>query len=455
MALHMRRIDCAAENAMESIEALRRLLSPDGEVVSEAGRALTQKVFGEPLSPARSVERICQDVRDRGFEAVQHFSRQFDRFELTSDNLRVSADEITAAHERADRSFLETIRRVRKNIWAFQTGILHRDAILRDADGQELHLRYRPVRRIGVCVPGGAAAYPSTLLMTVGPAQAAGVKEIAVVAPPTPFGANNPDVLAVCCELGVTEVYRLGGAQAVAALAYGIDGLPKVDMIVGPGNLFVALAKRYVFGHVGIDMLAGPTEVVVLADETANPAHIASDLISQAEHAPGASLLLTWHAPLIDSVSKELTKQLAKLPRGDQAKESLEKFGAFICTRNADEAIALANRIAPEHLHIQAREAEQLAERIENAGAVFIGPYTPVAVGDYVAGPSHVLPTGGTARFASGLSANDFLRRSSLIKFSDATLRRQAPDVKALAEKEGLTGHWQSVAVRLNEKHSK
>jgi histidinol dehydrogenase len=450
MALHIRRIDCAAENAMEQIEAIRRQLSPDGDVVPERGRALTEKVFGEALSPARSAERICADVRTRGFEAVRYYSLQFDRFDLTPANLRVSADELAAAHRRVEPAFLETIRRVRKNIWAFQTGILHRDAVLRDADGQELWLRYRPIKRIGVCVPGGAAAYPSTLLMTVGPAQAAGVAEIAVVAPPTPFGANNADVLAVCQELGVSEVYRLGGAQAVAALAYGIDGLPKVDMIVGPGNLFVALAKRFVFGQVGIDMLAGPTEVVILADDSANPAHVASDLISQAEHAPGASLLITWHAPVTSAVDVELEKQLAALPRGHLARESLERFGALIRSRNAAEAVDLANRIAPEHLHLQTHDADELAKRIDNAGAVFIGPHTPVAVGDYVAGPSHVLPTGGTARFASGLSANDFLRRSSLIKFTKASLERQAADVKALAEKEGLTGHWESVAVRLN-----
>jgi histidinol dehydrogenase len=450
MGLNIRRIDCAAENAVELIEAIRRQLSPDGEVVPERGRALTQQVFGEALSPVRSVERICGDVRKRGFEAVQHYSRQFDRFELTSANLRVAEKELVAAHRSAEPRFLETVRRVRKNIWAFQNGILHRDAVLRHADGQELRLRYRPVKRIGVCVPGGAAAYPSTLLMTVGPAQAAGVAEIAVVAPPTPFGANNPDIQAVCWELGITEVYRLGGAQAVAALAYGVPGLPKVDMIVGPGNLFVALAKRYVFGQVGIDMLAGPTEVVIIADDSADPGYVASDLISQAEHAPGASLLVTWHAPLVSAVGTELAKQLAALPRGSQALESLERFGALICTRNANEAVELANRIAPEHLHIQTRNADEMAERIESAGAVFIGSQTPVAIGDYVAGPSHVLPTGGTARFASGLSANDFLRRSSIIRFSKASLARHASDVKTLAEREGLTGHWQSVQMRLD-----
>jgi histidinol dehydrogenase len=395
------------------------------------------------------VERICRDVRERGFEAVQQYSQAFDNFKLTRSNLRVSAAEIAAAHKQCDPLFLQTIRRVQKSILGFQVGILHQDAVLRDGEGQETRLRYRPVRRVGVCVPGGAAAYPSTLLMTVCPARAAGVKEIAVVAPPTPFGANNPDILAVCKELGVTEVYRLGGAQAVAALAYGIEGLPRVDMIVGPGNLFVALAKRQVYGEVGIDMLAGPSEVVVLADATAQPEYLASDLIAQAEHAPGVGLLITWEPSLIEAVAEALEEQLEQLPRGTEARESLESFGALILARNAAEAVELTNAIAPEHLQICTRYAEQLAEDIDNAGAIFLGHLTPVALGDYVAGPSHVLPTGGTARFASGLTANDFLRRSSVIRFTRQGLEKKVDDLRRLAAKEGLTGHSQSVELRL------
>ncbi len=450
MTLKMRRLDCAQDDAVARIDEIRRQLSPDGEVVSERGRALTQKVFGEVLPPVRCVERICNEVRSRGFNGVRHFSKQFDEFDLTPDNLHVPKEDLVAAHREAEPALLETVRRVRKDILAFQMGILHGDAALRCRDLQEIRLCYRPMRRVGVCVPGGAAAYPSTLLMTVCPAQAAGVKEIVVVAPPTPFGVFNHDVLAVCHELGVTEVYRVGGAQAVAALAYGIDGLPRVDMIVGPGNLFVTLAKRYVFGQVGIDMLAGPTEVVVLADDSANPEYVASDLISQAEHAPGASLLITWDSALIDPVMKALEQQLKRLPRGDLARESLERFGALILARDAQEAVRLANQIAPEHLHICTRDAERLADQIDHAGAIFLGSLTPVALGDYVAGPSHVLPTGGTARFASGLSANDFLRRSSVIKFSRAGLEKKAGDVRVLAEKEGLTGHSHSVDIRLN-----
>jgi histidinol dehydrogenase len=249
----------------------------------------------------------------------------------------------------------------------------------------------------------------------------------------------------------VTEVYRVGGAQAVAALAYGVDGLPPVDMIVGPGNVFVALAKRHVYGHVAIDCIAGPSEVVVLADDTANPEFVAADLIAQAEHAPGASLLVTWHEPLLERVASALGSQLAHLSRGELARESLENFGALILARNVREAIACVNRLAPEHLHIAARDEERLAEQVENAGAIFLGHYSPVALGDYVAGPSHVLPTGGTARFASGLSANDFLRRSSILRFTRDGLAQMADDVRLLAEKEGLTAHRASIDVRLDE----
>jgi histidinol dehydrogenase len=449
--LKLRRIDCAAADAAQQITSLRAQLGLQGDVVSPRGRELTEKVFGKALPPTRVVERICADVRKQGLPAVLHYTEQLDHARLTPETIRVSARELTEAHAAAEPAFLETIRRVRQNILSFQLGLLHGDAVLSVAGSHELRLRYRPMRRVGICIPGGAAAYPSTLLMTVCPAQAAGVKEIAVVMPPTPFGGYNRDQLATCHELGVTEVYRIGGAQAVAALAYGVDGIAAVDMIVGPGNLFVTLAKRHVFGHVAIDMLAGPTEVVVLADESAPPNYVAADLISQAEHAPGASILITWHEPLLDKVTAALERQLRQLARGDLARESLENFGALILARDAREAIACANQIGPEHLHIATRDPGALLESIENAGAVFLGHHTPVALGDYVAGPSHVLPTGGTARFASGLSANDFLRRSSVISFTRSGLQSVAADVRRLAEKEGLTAHAASVDVRLNE----
>jgi histidinol dehydrogenase len=447
--LSIRRIRCGAPGASEELASLRTLLSGSGNVVSPRSQALTQKVFGAPLTPVQVVERICEDVRSRGREALFHYTRQFDQVDLTPETVRVSAQELKNAHEQVDDEFLDTVRQVRQNVMAFQLGVLHRNAILSVAGMHQLQLRYRPMRRVGVLVPGGAAAYPSTLLMTICPAQAAGVKELAVVMPPTEHGANNPSLLAVCHELGVTEVYRIGGAQAVATLAYGVEGIPPVDMIVGPGNLFVALAKRHVYGQVAIDCIAGPSEVIILADDTAPPQYVAADLIAQAEHSPGSSILITWEETVLEEVARELERQLVRLSRGDLARDSLERFGALVLARNIDEALELTNRLGPEHLEIITREPAALCERIDNAGAIFLGPYSPVAIGDYAAGPSHVLPTGGTARFTSGLSACDFQRRSSVLTFTKEGLGDMAEDAIRLADVEGLTAHAASVAIRV------
>jgi histidinol dehydrogenase len=452
--INIRRISCAEPGSDKSIAELRRRLSVNGEVVSPAGRARTIEVFGEPLAPSEVVRRICRDVRERGLAAVLEYTRKLDGAELSRETVRVSAEELKQARTEADPEFLATVRRVRTNIWQFQTGLVTGEASLSLPGKYELSLRYRPLRRVGICIPGGAAAYPSTLLMTAVPAQAAGVREIAVVSPPTKNGANNPDVQAVCEALGIREVYRIGGAQGVAALAYGCDGIEPVDKIVGPGNIFVTLAKREVYGQVDIDMLAGPTEVVVIADDSANARYLASDLISQAEHSPGASLLITWHEMLIEPVAAALEEQIAELPRGQLARDSLEEFGAMIIARDRTEAIELANSIAPEHLHVVTRDADAVAGEIESAGAIFIGEYSPVAIGDYAAGPSHVLPTGGSARFASGLCANDFLKRSSVIRYTAQGLKEVAGDVRRLAAIEGLTGHSASVDIRLNGKEA-
>ncbi len=445
--LQIQRIDTSRDNARQGIAELRERLSPQGNVVSEAGRQKTIEVFGEELSPIEVVDRICRDVQTRGFDAVLDYARRIDGVELTAETIRVPEAELRAAYDAADPAFLVSIRRVRENIAEFQDAILHRDVRVDRPDGY-LMQRYRPIRRAGLCVPGGAAAYPSTVLMTAVPAQVAGVKELAVVAPPTPFGAYNPDILAVCHELGISEVYRLGGAQAVAALAYGVDGISPVDKIVGPGNLFVTLAKKHVYGEVDIDSLAGPSEVVVIVDSSTEPEFTAADLIAQAEHAPGASVLIGWEAEVLDAAVAALETMLGELERGDLARQSLEQFGAVILARDADEACALASEIAAEHLHIATEDAERLAEKIPYAGAIFLGNYTPVALGDYAAGPSHVLPTSGTARFASGLSANNFLRANSMIHFGPEGLQRLARDVRMLATKEGLTAHRESVDVR-------
>jgi histidinol dehydrogenase len=285
--------------------------------------------------------------------------------------------------------------------------------------------------------------------MTAVPAQAAGVQELAVVAPPTKFGANNPDLLATCHELGIREVYRAGGAQAVAALAYGVEGLPKVDKIVGPGNLFVALAKKHVFGEVDIDSIAGPSEVVVIGDDDTRADWTAADLIAQAEHAPGSGVLVTCSRRLWEQTAVELARQLATLERGELARQSLEDFGALILVRDADEACRVADLLAPEHLHIATANAESILAKIPHAGAAFLGQHSPVAVGDYVAGPSHVLPTGGTARWASALSSADFVRSTSVIAYSAADLASAADDLRNMADKEGLTAHRASVDIRL------
>ena len=457
MNLTIPTIDCSLQDPLIALAELRRKLSPQGDVVSESGRQRTMALFGEPLAPKQVVERICADVRKRGLAAVLEYTAKLDNKQLTLETLRVTAEELAAAHAACDKELLGTIRRIRENIIEFQSRILHEDVQLIRQDGTsrvELRQRYLPLKRIGICVPGGAAAYPSTVLMTAVPAKTAGVKEIAVVVPPTEFGGYNQALLATCAEVGITEIYRIGGAQAVAAMAYGIEGLPRVDKIVGPGNLFVALAKQHLFGEVDIDSIAGPSEVVLLADDSANARFVAADLISQAEHSPGSGVLITWHTPLIDAVRTELANQLAKLPRGDLARTSLNEYGALILARDEAQAAELADLLAPEHLHISLRDPERMLGKIQNAGAIFMGHNTPVAVGDYFAGPSHVLPTGGTARFANGLCANDFLKRSSVISYNHDALADAADDIRRLAAVEGLTAHSSSVDVRLDEQGS-
>ncbi len=446
--LKIRRIDGRREDIGAAMAELRQRLSPRGDVVSQQGRQRTMEIFGEALSPVEVVRRICRDVEQRGLAAVLEYSARIDKAELTPETIRVPAEELAAAHGKADAEFLATIRRVAGNIREFQEAILHGDVRVERPDGYLVE-RYRPLDRAGICVPGGAAAYPSTVLMTAVPAQVAGVRELAVVAPPTRYGAYNEDLLATCHELGIGEVYRMGGAQAVAALAYGVEGIPRVDKIVGPGNLFVALAKKYVYGEVDIDSIAGPSEVVVIVDRSTRAKYTAYDLIAQAEHAPGASVLIGWDEAVLDEAVEELGRQLDEVERGELARQSLEDFGAVILARDAEEACALADEIAPEHLHIATENAEELVEKIQHAGAIFLGNYTPVAVGDYAAGPSHVLPTSGTARFASGLSANDFLRAGSVLCFGREGLGRLAGDVRVLATKEGLTGHRASVECRM------
>ena len=422
-------------------------LSPSSNLVSQSGNRLTERVFGESLAPAEVVRRICEDVKSRGDDAVRHYSHQFDQSEPDHE-FRIPLERITGAAQEVSEEYLATIDRIQRRIHDFQNAILHQSVVFEPTPGVRLEQRYVPIQRIGICVPGGAASYPSTLLMTAIPAKAAGVQEIAIVAPPTERGVHNPHLLAACNQLRLSEVYAVGGAQAVAALAYGTDSIPAVDMIVGPGNLFVALAKKYVYGHVKIDSIAGPSEVVVIVDSKTNAQHAAFDMLAQAEHAPGSSIVIGWDADSLSAIEESVVREAKRLDRAELTIDSLERFGAFVLARDRQHAIELTNRLAPEHLHIACSRAREFSSEIRTAGAIFIGPHAPVALGDYAAGPSHVLPTGGTGRWAQGLSANDFLRSGSVIEFDESALQEIAPDVQTLATVEGLTAHRKSVEIR-------
>lgn len=442
------RIDLAAADGRGRLAELCGTLASQGDVISPAGRQKTIDVFGEPLAPRQVVERICGDVRRDGLSALLDYSRRIDGATITPDSLVVPPAALAAAHRDADPAFLAAIRRIRDRVERFQRAVLARDVEVKLAGGGSLRQRYVPLDRVGVCVPGGAAAYPSTLLMTVVPARVAGVREIVVVAPPTRFGAENPHVLATCHELGVTTVVRAGGAQAVAALAYGVAGLPRVDKIVGPGNLFVALAKEHVYGDVSIDSIAGPSEIVIVADAAGRPEFIAADMLAQAEHSPGSAILLTASGALADAVAVALERRLAVLERAELTRDSLRRFCGIVVTRSDEESADLAHELAPEHLSIDTRDPAATLRRIRHVGAAFLGPWSPVAAGDYAAGPSHVLPTGGTARFAAGLSANEFVRGGSVIALAEADLAEMAADIRLLADTEGLTAHRRSVDAR-------
>lgn len=447
-AIKIQCLDGSAPDFADRLARIRQALSPSSGIVSPRGQALTQRVFGRPLSPQQVVEQICADVRQQGTPALLRYSEALDGHVAAPESLRVPKERIRAAHREASSDFLASVRRIRKNILEFQQAILHRDVRLEPSPGVVLEQRYQPLERIGICVPGGAAAYPSTVLMTAVPAQAAGVSQIALVAPPTELGAFNRDVLALCGELGIDEVYAVGGAQAVAALAYGLPEIPAVDKIVGPGSLFVALAKKHVYGHVDIDSIAGPSEVVIIADDSSPPEFIAADMLAQAEHSPGASFLITWLPDVRDRVHAALEMQCAGLSRAELTQQSLTQFGAYLLARDQEHAIAISNSLAPEHLHVATAQPRELLPKLRHSGAVFLGPYAPVALGDYAAGPSHVLPTGGTARWASGLSSNHFLRSSSVIEYSAAALAEIAPHAERIAECEGLTAHRDSLSIR-------
>jgi histidinol dehydrogenase len=456
----IRRIDLKTAEGRQALEALRAGLSAEQGMVAtteekrgtrnaERGAQATATQPQAAGNVEASVRQIIDDVRQRGDAAVAEYTKKFDGAVIAPENLWVQEETIEAAYKTMPREFVRTVTRVRDAVRRFQRSILHRERKALSREGRSVGLVYRPLSRVGVYIPGGKAFYPSTVLMTAVPALAAGVPEVAVVCPPTADGDIHPGVLATCRVAGVTEIYRMGGVQAIAALAYGTASVRPVEKIVGPGNTYVQMAKKLVFGRVDIDSFAGPSEVVVLADATADAALVAADMLSQAEHDPGSAILVTAHQPLADAVLAHLEEQVAKLSRAEATRAALAKYSAVVIAADMVEAVRITNLLAPEHLEIQTALPREVLHDIRCAGAVFLGRYTPVAVGDYVAGPSHTLPTGGTARWASGLTANDFLRSMSVIEYEQRALAADADDIYRMADVEGLTAHAESVRKRL------
>lgn len=398
----------------------------------------------------KTVTSIVDDVRARGDQALVDYTARFDNVQLKPSELRIPEEELRRFAASVDERVLEALRLAIRNVREFHKRQVEESWTVEPAPGVRLGQRISPLERVGLYVPGGTAAYPSSVVMNVVPTQVAGVERIVVATPPQTL-AQNPAVAAALLELGVTEVYAVGGAHAIAALAFGTETVPRVDKITGPGNKYVAAAKKLVFGVVGIDSIAGPTEVVIVADETASADLIAADLLAQAEHGEDASaILITPSEVLARTVVEEVERQTELLPRRELVYESLRAYGALVLVETLDEACELVNELAPEHVEIVTSDDEAIAAKIRHAGAIFFGAYTPEAVGDYIAGPNHVLPTGRTARFSSALGVYDFVKRTSLLWYSEAAFSSVAEKVELLAQSEGLQGHASSVLMRRN-----
>ncbi len=395
---------------------------------------------------AQSVRTIVEQVGLRGDDAVAEYTENFDRVKLSASQFRIPPEELKKAHKSLDKDLLASLRKAIVNIRQYQSEIFIGGKNTRPG------IRYLPLHRVGLCIPGASAPLPSTVMMTAIPAQVAGVKEIVVVSPPRHQDSIHPVILGVCFELGITEVYRIGGAQAVAALAWGTQTIRKVDKIVGPGHDVVQLAKKEVYGLVDIDSFAGPSDVLIVANSQANPAWVAADMLSQAEHDPGAGLLVTDSPQLAEQVLAQLEKQVAALSRAEATRKCLTAYSGIVVLENMDEVIAWANEFAAEHLQVQCgTESKAVSEKLVNTGAVFIGPYSPVAVGDYFAGPSHTLPTRQTSRFFSALTSNDFVKSTSIIEYDAKKLAQCADDIIRLAKTEGLDAHAKSVQIRRDQ----
>ena len=409
---------------------------------------LTRSIVAEENVEA-AVAEIIANVRKSGDAALYEYSRKFDRAELSA--LEVTEAEIDEAVASLEPDFIETLKMAHENIKTFHENQVRSGFEIAPRDGVVLGQRFTPIERVGLYVPGGTAAYPSTVLMDATPAKIAGVSELIMVTPPSPEGKIKAELLAAARIAGVTRIFKIGGAQAVAALAYGTESVPKVDKIVGPGNIYVATAKRRVFGVVAIDMIAGPSEITVIADEKSDPAFVSADLLSQAEHDMLASaVLVTPSRALAEKVQTELERQLSLLPREKIARKSIEDNGKILVTDTLEDAFAIANTIAPEHLEVCADEPEKYLPLIKNAGSIFLGRFAPEALGDYLAGPNHTLPTSGTARFSSPLSVDDFVKKSSYLSYTPEALQKVAPRIADFARREGLEAHARSALVRFD-----
>lgn len=401
------------------------------------------------------VARILEDVRIKGDEALFAYTETFDHASINEQNIQVTEEEIREAYELAGEELVSIIRKALANIQSYHEKQRQYSWFDSKPDGTILGQKVTALQRVGVYVPGGKAAYPSSVLMNIVPAKVARVEEIVMVTPPGRDGKVNPNTLVAAHEAGADVIYKVGGAQAVGALAYGTSCIPKVDKIVGPGNIYVALAKKAVYGHVSIDAIAGPSEILVVADESANPRYVAADLLSQAEHDELASaILVTTSEELAEAVSKEVDGFLQELSRSEIIRKSLDNYGYILVAESMEDAIDIANEIASEHLEIQTRNPYDVMTRIRNAGAIFIGEYASEPLGDYFAGPNHVLPTNGTARFFSPLSVDDFIKKSSIIGYSREALERIHTDIEAFAQAEQLTAHANSIKVRFEDKEA-
>ncbi|GAA0792822.1 histidinol dehydrogenase [Faecalicatena orotica] len=399
-----------------------------------------------------SVHVILDEVKEKGDEAVFTYTKKFDGADVNAGNILVTEEEVKEAYDAVDDSLIEIIRKSLKNIESYHAKQMQYSWFDSKPDGTLLGQKVTALARVGVYVPGGKAVYPSSVLMNIMPAKVAGVDEIVMATPPGKDGKVNPTTLVAAKEAGATAVYKVGGAQAIAALAYGTESIPKVDKIVGPGNIYVALAKKAVYGHVSIDSIAGPSEILVLADETANPRYVAADLLSQAEHDELASaILVTTSEELARKVSAQVDAFVKELSRGEIIQKSLDNYGHILVADTLEDAIAAANEIASEHLEIVTKDPYQVMMKIRNAGAIFIGEYSSEPLGDYFAGPNHVLPTNGTAKFFSPLSVDDFLKKSSIIAYSKEALEAVHLDIEKFAEAEQLTAHANSIKVRFEK----